>query len=98
SQKMEAVGTLAGGIAHDFNNLLTGILGFADLLKARPDDREKTLEAADIIQKAAERATKLTSQLIGFARQGKTQTTRISIHDLVRELTEFLGHTLPRSI
>lgn len=98
SQKMEAVGTLAGGIAHDFNNLLTGILGFADLLKTRPDDREKTLEAADIIQKAAERATKLTSQLIGFARQGKTQTTRISIHDLVHELTEFLGHTLPRSI
>ncbi len=98
SQKMEAVGTLAGGIAHDFNNLLTGILGFADLLKTRPDDREKTLEAADIIQKAAERATKLTSQLIGFARQGKTQTARISIHDLVHELTEFLGHTLPRSI
>ncbi|MCC6262438.1 MAG: PAS domain S-box protein [Bryobacterales bacterium] len=98
SQKMEAVGTLAGGIAHDFNNLLTGILGFADLLKARPDDREKTLEAADIIQKAAERATKLTSQLIGFARQGKTQTARISIQDLVHELTEFLGHTLPRSI
>lgn len=98
SQKMEAVGTLAGGIAHDFNNLLTGILGFADLLKARPDDREKTLEAAEIIQKAAERATKLTSQLIGFARQGKTQTVRISIQGLIRELTEFLGHTLPRSI
>ncbi len=98
AQKMEAVGTLAGGIAHDFNNLLTGILGFADLLKARPDDREKTLEAADIIQKAAERATKLTSQLIGFARQGKTQSTRISLNELVHELNEFLGHTLPRSI
>lgn len=98
SQKMEAVGTLAGGIAHDFNNLLTGILGFADLLKARPDDRAKTLEAAEIIQKAAERATKLTSQLIGFARQGKTQTTRISLSELVHEITEFLGHTLPRSI
>lgn len=98
SQKMEAVGTLAGGIAHDFNNLLTGILGFADLLKARPGDREKTLEAAEIIQKAAERATKLTSQLIGFARQGKTQTARISLRELVHEITEFLGHTLPRSI
>ena len=71
AQKMEAVGTLAGGIAHDFNNLLTGILGFADLLKARPNDAAKTLEAAEIIQKAAERATRLTSQLIGFARQGK---------------------------
>jgi len=98
AQKMEAVGTLAGGIAHDFNNLLTGILGFADLLKVRPDDPVKTLEAAEIIQKAAERATRLTSQLIGFARQGKTQNSRVSIAELTSELVDFLGHTLPRSI
>ncbi len=98
AQKMEAVGTLAGGIAHDFNNLLTGILGFADLLKSRPQDAEKTLEAAEIIQKAAERATRLTAQLIGFARQGKTQNSRVSINGLVEELVDFLSHTLPRGI
>ncbi|MCU0227542.1 MAG: PAS domain S-box protein, partial [Bryobacterales bacterium] len=98
AQKMEAVGTLAGGIAHDFNNLLTGILGFADLLKSRPQDAEKTVEAAEIIQKAAERATRLTSQLIGFARQGKTQNARVSIHGLVEELVDFLSHALPRGI
>ncbi len=98
AQKMEAVGTLAGGIAHDFNNLLTGILGFADLLKSRPQDAEKTLEAAEIIQKAAERATRLTSQLIGFARQGKTQNSRVSINGLIDELVDFLSHTLPRAI
>lgn len=98
AQKMEAVGTLAGGIAHDFNNLLTGILGFADLLKARPQDAEKTLEAAEIIQKAAERATRLTSQLIGFARQGKTQNSRVNVNSLMEELVDFLAHTLPRSI
>ncbi|MCW5965779.1 MAG: PAS domain S-box protein [Bryobacterales bacterium] len=98
AQKMEAVGTLAGGIAHDFNNLLTGILGFADLLKSRPKDAEKTLEAAEIIQKAAERATRLTSQLIGFARQGKTQNSRVTINSLIDELVDFLSHTLPRSI
>jgi PAS domain S-box-containing protein len=98
AQKMEAVGTLAGGIAHDFNNLLTGILGFADLLKARPNDAAKTLEAAEIIQKAAERATRLTGQLIGFARQGKTQNSRIAVTNLIEELVDFLGHTLPRTI
>src|SRR5262245_53961385 len=35
SSKMEALGALAGGIAHDFNNVLTGVIGYAELAKAR---------------------------------------------------------------
>ncbi len=68
-QKMEAVGQLTGGVAHDFNNLLTVIRGSVDLLR-RPglsdDRRERYIDA---IGETADRAAKLTAQLLAFARR-----------------------------
>ncbi|GLH69604.1 hypothetical protein GETHPA_11370 [Geothrix rubra] len=65
AQKMEAVGRLAGGIAHDFNNLLTVVLSGAERLEQKlgPD---RNLKA---IQHAADRAARLTGQLLAFSRQ-----------------------------
>ena len=76
SQKVEAVGQLTGGVAHDFNNLLTVIRGSVDLLR-RPDlAEEKRTRYIDAIADTAERATRLTSQLLAFARRSplKAQT------------------------
>ncbi len=98
SQKMEAVGTLAGGIAHDFNNLLTGILGYANLLKLQSKEKSSTYEAADVIEKAAERAADLTKQLLGFARQGKLQNSAVDLHDMIRESVALLRRTIDKSI
>jgi PAS domain S-box-containing protein len=69
TQKMEAIGQLTGGVAHDFNNLLTVIRGSVDLLQ-RPDlsdNRRKRF--IDAIGDAADRATKLTAQLLAFSRR-----------------------------
>lgn len=69
SQKMEAVGQLTGGVAHDFNNLLTVIAGAAEML-SRPDLPEgKRQRYLDAITDTAGRATKLTGQLLAFARR-----------------------------
>ncbi|PKP96757.1 MAG: hybrid sensor histidine kinase/response regulator, partial [Alphaproteobacteria bacterium HGW-Alphaproteobacteria-15] len=63
SQKMEAVGQLTGGIAHDFNNLLTVIFGNLDLIQRRTQD-ETTGRLADYARQAADRAARLTHQLL----------------------------------
>jgi signal transduction histidine kinase len=69
SQKLEAIGQLTGGVAHDFNNLLTVIRGSADILK-RPDlAEEKRSRYVEAIADTADRAAKLTSQLLAFARR-----------------------------
>ena len=69
AQRMEAVGRLAGGIAHDFNNLLTVILGFSEfLIEQLPPDQTTYRNAAEI-RMAAQRATRLTKQLLAFSRQ-----------------------------
>ena len=69
SQKLEAVGQLTGGVAHDFNNLLTIIRGSVDILQ-RPDlSEERRKRYTDAVSDTVERATKLTSQLLAFARR-----------------------------
>lgn len=98
AQKMESIGKLAGGVAHDFNNLLTGIMGYANLLKMELPPGTPFQEAAMTIEKAAERASELTRQLLGFARQGKIMNVPVKINDVVREVTQLLARTLNKNI
>ncbi len=68
-QKMEAIGQLTGGVAHDFNNLLTIIRSSAELLGRRELPRDKQKKYIDAIAETADRAAKLTGQLLAFARR-----------------------------
>jgi signal transduction histidine kinase len=67
ARKMDALSRLAGGMAHDFNNLLTAMLGYAEMLRESfEDDDARRLDVLEI-QRAGERATALTRQLLAFA-------------------------------
>jgi PAS domain S-box-containing protein len=69
SQKMEAIGQLTGGVAHDFNNLLQVIRGSADILKLPGITEERRVRYIQSISNTADRAAKLTNQLLSFARR-----------------------------
>jgi PAS domain S-box-containing protein len=94
AQKMEAVGQLTGGIAHDFNNLLQGVAGSFDLIRRKPDDRERVLRWADAGLRAAERGAKLTGQLLAFSRAQKIQVQPLLVPELVDGMRELLDRTL----
>ena len=83
SQKMEAIGQLTGGVAHDFNNLLTVIRGSVDLLRRDDVTGEKRRRYLDAIGDTADRAAKLTGQLLAFARR---QTLEPEIFDVAKRL------------
>ncbi|HLZ66194.1 MAG TPA: ATP-binding protein [Aliidongia sp.] len=99
AQKMEAVGQLTGGIAHDFNNLLQVILGNLDIMQARlpPGDNglRQKLKAA---QRAGERATVLTAQLLAFARRQPLDPRPVEINRLVAGMSDLLRRTLGEAI
>jgi len=97
-QKMEAVGRLASGVAHDMNNILTAILAHAGLLKARVDPANPSWKAGDVIEKAVHRGKELTSQLLGFARQGKHHHIPVDMHSVIQEVTGLLGRTVDKTI
>lgn len=69
SQKMEAIGQLTGGVAHDFNNLLTIIRSATDFLRRRDLAEDRRRRYIDAISDTVDRASRLTGQLLAFARR-----------------------------
>ena len=98
AQKMEAIGRLAAGVAHDVNNILAAILGHASLLKVRSDSKGQFWQTGDVIDKAVRRGQQLTSQLLGFARQGKHHHVSVDVHGVIQEVVSLLSRTLEKSI
>jgi len=91
--KMESIGTLAGGVAHDFNNLLMGILGNASLMLMNTDPADPNRNRLKSIEKQVENGSKLTSQLLGYARKGKYELKHINLNQLVKDTSELFSRT-----
>jgi GAF domain-containing protein len=90
AQKMQAIGQLAGGIAHDFNNLLTVIGGRSHLLLRKLPSGEPARRDVELIQKAADRATAMTRQLLAFSRKQLLEPKSLDLNALVEELVPML--------
>jgi two-component system NtrC family sensor kinase len=90
-QRLEALGQLTGGVAHDFNNLLTVIRASVDLLR-RPDLSEpRRLRYIDAISDTVSRASKLTGQLLAFARRQTLKPEVFDVGQSVQTLGEMVG-------
>jgi signal transduction histidine kinase len=98
AQKMEAVGQLAGGIAHDFNNLLTVIRGYVQCLHSEMNLGANVLEALREIDAAAERAAKLTSQMLMFSRKKQIRPVPMDVNELLNRTGSMLQRVLGENI
>jgi signal transduction histidine kinase/ActR/RegA family two-component response regulator len=97
SQKMEAIGQLTNGIAHDFNNLLTAIVGNVDMIRQRTsDDRLKRL--ASHAHEAANRASRLTGQLLAFSRTQRLDLKPVNIDELIEGMNDLVRRSIGPSI
>jgi len=90
AQKMEAIGRLAGGIAHDFNNLLTAIIGYNELVHDGLNERDPLRRSAEEVRKAAERAARLTKQLLAVSRKQTLQPRIVDLNTAVTEIEKML--------
>jgi two-component system, cell cycle sensor histidine kinase and response regulator CckA len=98
AQKMEAVGQLAGGIAHDFNNLLSLISGYSEILLRRLGrEADGSNEIAEI-SKAAERAARLTRQLLAYSRRQVLEPRVLDLNEIVTETRTMLEPLIGENI
>jgi signal transduction histidine kinase/CheY-like chemotaxis protein len=106
AQRLESLGQLAGGAAHDFNNLLAVILNYLSFVSeeiaaatavAGPEPAAHLESAsADLaeIKKAAERAVRLTHQLLVFARRDVIRPQVLDLDSVITGLAEMLRRTI----
>jgi PAS domain S-box-containing protein len=88
AQKFEAIGTLAGGIAHDFNNLLMGIQGNISIALFDMEPDHPLYEIFQNIEKNVKRGSRLTGQLLGYARKGKYEVKPLDLNRLIEDISE----------
>jgi PAS domain S-box-containing protein len=104
AQKMEAVGQLTGGVAHDFNNLLTVIIGSLDNMNrelprvADEAVRAKLQRMRDMAYLGSERAARLTSRLLAFARRKPLDPKPINVNDMLAGISELLRRTIGEQV
>jgi two-component system, cell cycle sensor histidine kinase and response regulator CckA len=98
SQKMQSVGQLAAGVAHDFNNVLTIILGHSELVVSAEKLTKSGLESIDQIRMAADRAAKLTQQLLTFGRKQFMQMDLMDLNEIIQQVTKMLRRVLGENI
>ncbi|HEX2731865.1 MAG TPA: response regulator [Polyangiaceae bacterium] len=98
AQKMDAVGRLAGGIAHDFNNMLAAICVSVEAALAESPPDWSMRSELETIQGAAERATRLTRQLLAFSRRQVIDARPLDLNATVREIVPMLQRLLGHGI
>lgn len=93
AQKMCSVGALASTITHEFNNILTTILNYSKLALRHKDDaaRQRALEK---ILASSQRAAKLTSGILAFARKRGDRRESCDLVSLVEEVLPLVDRDL----
>lgn len=98
AQKMEAIGQLTAGLAHDFNNLLQVAIGNQEMASRQCDLPDLARTALRKSQMALEKASKLTQQLLAFARKQNLSPRRINLNVVIAEFSDMLHVTLGSKI
>ena len=91
SLRLEALGKLTGGVAHDFNNLLTVIRSSVELLERPNLPPERRTRYIAAIADTVDRAAKLTSQLLSYARRQSLKPEVFDVGNCVGSVSEIIG-------
>ncbi|MBI4912284.1 MAG: response regulator [Acidobacteria bacterium] len=97
-QRLEALGRMAGEVAHDLNNILVPIIGNTELALAYAGEPQKVQGLLGEVRSAADRAARLTRQLLAFSRGQPVERAIVNLDRALTALEPMLRSMLPASV
>ncbi|HUQ71791.1 MAG TPA: histidine kinase dimerization/phospho-acceptor domain-containing protein, partial [Planctomycetaceae bacterium] len=85
AQKLSTVGALASSITHEFNNILTTVINYAKM-GVRHKDAATRDKAFDKILAAGQRASKITTGMLSYARPKSDRREAMDLVTLVEDV------------
>jgi PAS domain S-box-containing protein len=105
ARRLESLGELAGGVAHDFNNIIAVISNYTEMTietldSPNPDPASLAEVRNDLgqVSRAAERAARLTKQLLAFGRRDITQAAVLNLNYVIGDVEQMLRRSLGEHI
>jgi len=95
AQKLSTVGALASSITHEFNNILTTVINYAKM-GVRHKDAATRDKAFDKILAASQRASKITTGMLAYARHQSDRREPMDLVALVDDVIILVEKDLQR--
>jgi signal transduction histidine kinase len=92
AQRLASLGEMTGGIVHDVRNILAVIESGLRLAERHSAEPEKASVFIAGVHDGIDRALRLTSQLLSFARQRKLEAREEDANELLKQLELFLRY------
>ena len=83
TEKLAAMGTLAAGVAHEVNNPLASISSLIQMMQLKNDLDEKTRENLKLISTQIQRITRVTRDMMDFARARPAAKSAVDINKII---------------
>jgi signal transduction histidine kinase/ActR/RegA family two-component response regulator len=94
AERLSALGQMISGIAHELNNPLAVIMGYLELIVQRHDLSPQTRADLQKVVRESQRAAKLVSNFLSFAREQKHRREAVQINHVIQHVLELRQHEL----
>src|SRR2546430_17177739 len=88
AEKLSALGQMISGVAHELNNPLAVIKGYMELILRRDELGKQTRADLEKVAHESNRAAKLVSNFLSFAREQPLHRATVDLNELARRVAE----------